>query len=232
MRPTRAASGRLRPRDVRFPAGDNSRTVPTVAISSGGGSKREQNRTSPKKQETSTLTIGGMAWLAHKLCEEGVPSAQLLVYVHQLNSKLQSAPTMEQCAQQVSLLPERAVLVVLELVASGEPHAHIGATLLHFASFHLPLLTTLLVQTQVVRDPSPQPQTQIHFDTHSVYNLMQRKPFFKQGTFRFDTALICSILNDQMRSNSRESEGTSLGNMRPCFTCETVIQLQLQLQFF
>jgi len=201
MRPTRAASGRLRPRDVRFPAGDNSRTVPTVAISSGGGSKREQNRTSPKKQETSTLTIGGMAWLAHKLCEEGVPSAQLLVYVHQLNSKLQSAPTMEQCAQQVSLLPERAVLVVLEL-------------------------------TQVVRDPSPQPQTQIHFDTHSVYNLMQRKPFFKQGTFRFDTALICSILNDQMRSNSRESEGTSLGNMRPCFTCETVIQLQLQLQFF
>jgi len=96
------------------------------------------------------LTIGGMAWLAHKLCEEGVPSAQLLVYVHQLNSKLQSAPTMEQCAQQVSLLPERAVLVVLELVASGEPHAHIGATLLHFASFHLPLLTTLLVQTQAI----------------------------------------------------------------------------------
>jgi len=73
--------------------------------------------------------------LARALEDPRAPHGLRLSALHELNGRLAQEPTIERLVEVSEVIPEGAVRAVLDVVSSGEPHAHVAVTFLHFLAF-------------------------------------------------------------------------------------------------
>jgi hypothetical protein len=101
----RPYSGRLRPRDVRSGSGAQSTAVPLLippAVPPNAIRPRRNPNTNgssasqpPQRPPPPSPQPPGVPALGKQLCERGLPAAQVLVYIHQLNTQLTQAPSLD-----------------------------------------------------------------------------------------------------------------------------------------
>ena len=95
----RPYSGRLRPRDVRSGSSAQSTAVPLLippAVSPNAIRPRRNSASQPpQRPPPPPPPPPGVPTLGKQLCERGLPAAQVLVFIHQLNTKLTQAPSLD-----------------------------------------------------------------------------------------------------------------------------------------